>query len=461
LLKLKFAVFACVACSLFLPGSLRASEKPTGQGSQASQASPFVLPIARRDSLLNGLQLIVIEQPGSGSVKVHLRVNSGGLFDLAGKAGLADLTAGMLLRGGGGLSAKNVSDMVEQLGLTVRVTVGWDHTDIVIGGSASELESMFDLLSRLVVTPSFDQKEFDALKAQRLNAVKEEAADKNEALRRKALEAVFGSHPYGRPLAGSAESLAPISRTDLLNYYSRFYIANNAQLLVEGDVAAEQVTRLARARLGAWKKGDVVPPNFRRSEPLAGNRVLLIDRAELNEGHALLTLMGVSRRAADYFATLMAVDLFNQLLAQASLGATARAEARVLAGPLTVEVIAPADRLIENVKNVTNLMGRLQAAPPTLEQVEAAKSRLIAAMAERLRNHAALADVLLDIESYGLGRDYLLHYADRVNAVTPADIQAAARAYLKPQGLVVAISGPTARLEGDAKQLGAVTVVHF
>ena len=51
--------------------------------------------------------------------------------------------------------------------------------------------------------------------------------------------------------------------------------------------------------------------------------------------------------------------------------------------------------------------------------VEAAKSRLIAAMAERLRNNVALADLLLDIESYGLGRDYLLHYADRVNAVTP------------------------------------------
>src|SRR2546423_4175879 len=162
LLKLKFAVLACVACSLFLPSSVRAAEKPPGRGSQASQASPFVLPIARRDSLLNGLQLIVIEQPGSGNVKVHLRVNSGGLFDLAGKAGLADLTAGMLLRGGGGLSAKNVSDMVEQLGLTVRVTVGWDNTEIVIGGGWGDLGGGIGLLRRLGGGAAFGHEEMYA-----------------------------------------------------------------------------------------------------------------------------------------------------------------------------------------------------------------------------------------------------------------------------------------------------------
>jgi zinc protease len=460
LLKRVFVAVACAVICVCFAGSLSAAEKPTGQGSSSPQSSPFVLPIARRDSLLNGLQLIVLEQPGTGSVTLHLRVNSGGMFDLAGKSGLADLTAGMLLRGGGGLTAKNISDTVEQLGLSVRVTVGWDATDISISGPGNEMESMFDLLSRLVVTPAFDQKELDALKAQRITALKTEAADENEGLRRKALESVFGSHPYGRPLTGTAESLAQIGRPDLLNFYSRFYIANNAQLLVQGEAAAEQVTRLARMRLGAWKKGDVVPPNFRRPEPAAANRVLLIDRGEVASSRALLAMMGVSRRAPDYFAAAMAIDIFNQLLAQANLGATARAEARVLAGPLTIELNAPPDRVVENVKQITNLMGRLRAAPSALEQVEAAKSRLIAAMGERLRNNATIGDVILEIETYGLGRDYLLRYAERVNAVTPSDIQAAAREYLKPEGLVIAISGPAARLEADAKQLGAVTVMR-
>jgi len=89
-----------------------------------SQSSPFVLPIVKRDSLLNGLHLITLEQQNTGTVAAHLRINSGGLFDLAGKGGLADLTAGMLLKGCGGLNAKNVADTIEQLGMTVSITTG-------------------------------------------------------------------------------------------------------------------------------------------------------------------------------------------------------------------------------------------------------------------------------------------------------------------------------------------------
>jgi zinc protease len=461
LLKRMFAAVAWMVISGCCLASLSsAAEKPSRQGSQSLQSSPFVLPIAKRDSLLNGLQLIVMEQPDAGSVTAHLRVNSGGLFDLAGKGGLADLTAGMLLRGGGGLSAKNVGDTVEQLGLAVRVTVGWDATDIVISGPTNEVDSMFDLLNRLVIAPAFDQKELDALKAQRINAVKEEAADENERLRRKALEGIYGSHPYGRPLAGTAETLQQIGRADLLNFYSRFYIANNAQLLVQGDISADQVTRLARARLGTWKKGEVVPPNFRYPDKLTSNRVLLIERPDATSSRAVLALTGVSRRAPDYFAAMMAVDIFNQLLTQANLGASAKAEARVLAGPLLIELSAPPEKVIENVKSITSLMARLQTQPPALEQVEAAKSRLLAAMGERLRTNAAIADIILDIESYGLGRDYMLHYAERVNAVTPADLQAAARDYLRSEALLITVSGAAGKLEADARKLGTVTVIR-
>ncbi|MGH9762128.1 MAG: hypothetical protein ACREAC_14980, partial [Blastocatellia bacterium] len=73
----------------------------------------------RRDTLLNGLQLIVVERAGTGKVSVHLRINSGAMFDLADKGGLAGITAGMLLRGGAAIRPKGISDLTNQLGLTV------------------------------------------------------------------------------------------------------------------------------------------------------------------------------------------------------------------------------------------------------------------------------------------------------------------------------------------------------
>jgi zinc protease len=364
-----------------------------------------------------------------------------------------------LLRGGGGYSAKSVSDEVERLGLTVRIAAGWDSTDLVISGPSDALDSIFDLINHLVITPAFDQKELDALKTQRIAEIKG-AADDNERLQDLAVAELYGTYPYGKSLTGTPESLQQIARTDLQDYYARLYLANNAQLLVQGDVSAEQVTRFARARLGTWKKGELVPPNFRQPEKLIGNHFVLLDRPNATGTHAVVVMPGFSRRAPDYFAAAMAVDIFNQMLAQTGLGLTVKTNARVLAGPLMIELNAPSGKVLETIKNINDLMSRMQAQPPTLEQVEAAKGRLISNMAERLRSDAAIADIILDVETYGLGRDYLLRHAERVNAVTPAEIQAAARAYLVPQSMVVAVSGPAGQLEADAKKAGVVTVVH-
>ncbi|HXG66051.1 MAG TPA: hypothetical protein VNO70_13195, partial [Blastocatellia bacterium] len=85
---------------------------------------------------------------------------------------------------------------------------------------------------------------------------------------------------------------------------------------------------------------------------------------------------------------------------------------------------------------------------------EAAKSRMFLAVAEKLRTSDGTADLILDMELYGLGRDYLIHYADRVNAITPADIQRAAQKILTPGSAAVAVAGPVGKFECDLKKLG-------
>ena len=429
-----------------------------------SQSSPFVLPIVKRDSLLNGLHLITLEQPGSGNVSAHLRVNSGALFDLAGKGGLADITAGMLLKGGGGLSAKNVADTVEQLGLTVNVTSGWDSTDIVIRGAPDSLESIFDLLGKLLIAPSFDQKELDSLKATRVAAVEKEAQDDAFAVRRKSLEAVFGQHPFGKPARGTVESIGQIARQDLVYFHKRFYIANNSELIVSGDATAEQVTRFARSKLGAWKKGEKVLPTFRPPEAQTARRVLIIDRNEERGARAAIAQIGLSRRAEDYFAALIMSDVLAQ---QASRITSVHAEtsvetdvdARLLAGPLVVSIKSTPADLAGDLEVVLDTMARLQSGPPTIDRVEAAKAKLIESMASRLKTTEGAAEVILEIETYGLGRDYVVNFADRVNAISAADVQRAAQTYLKPQSVAVVIAGPAGRLESPMKKIGTVVVM--
>lgn len=428
------------------------------------QNSPFVLPIVKRDSLLNGLQLMTLEQQGAATVSAHLRVNSGALFDLAGKGGLADITAGMLLKGGGGLNAKNIADAVEQSGLTVNVSTGWDSTNIVMSGPADSLDTLFDLLGKLVIAPSFDQKELDSLKSARAAAWNNESRNDAVAVHRKAIEACYGSFPFGRPARGTAESIGQIQRQDVVYFHNRFYLANNSALVVSGNVTAEQVTRLARSKLGAWKKGEKVPPTFKPPEPQPARRIFILDRSEEQSARAAIAQIGLSRRADDYLAALVMTDVLSKhvmKLTSVHAGTTVEADidARLLAGPLFVHISSAADDLAGDLTVVLDTMNAMLSGPPTSESVEAAKARLVASVADQLKAPEGAADVLLDIETYGLGRDYVVNFADRVNAITPIDVQRAARNYLKPQSVSIAIAGPAGRLEISMKKLGTVVVL--
>lgn len=449
-----------IALPLCVPTVHVAPNKAASQGMERRQSPAWTLPIVKRDSLLNGLNLGVIEQPGTGTFSAKLRLAGGALFDLAGKGGLAEITAGMLLRGSRGTDAMSLAETVEATGLTINVSVKWDSTNITISGPADSFDTAIELLGRLVTSPTFDQKEFDALKSQRVAALKQAAPDK-QMLERSAVQTVFGSHPFGRPLYGTAESVATITRQDLVYYHNRFYLANSSLLIVTGDVTAEQVTRSARSRLGSWKKGELVPATFRPPEVVPSRQVLLFERAGAEEANAVLAQVGFSRRAEDYYSALIMFDLLEQRLkglATPNRAIEIRHETTLIAGPLVIDVKTASESLVETVNAVVAEMDTLRAGRFTTEQVESARSRVTAKFAERLRTTEGAVDLLLDIEHYGLGRDYLVNFVERVNAVTAADVQRAAARYVTPQSLAVAVSGPSGKIEEGLKRLGAVTV---
>ncbi len=428
-----------------------------------SQATPIVSPVLKRDSLLNGLHLIVMEKRGAGTVSVHLRINSGSMFDLAGKGGLADITAGMLLRGGGGWTAKDLRENASQSGISVNIRVGWDSTDIAVNGPSYALESVFDLLSRIVVTPTFDQKEFDAIKAERVEVLKSEQSDQHLRLTSRAMESVFGSHPYGRPSRGTVDSISKITRPDLLYFHSRFYLANNSELMITGEATPEEVTRFARGKLGAWKKGDKVPATFRPPDPSTVRRVIILDQVESPAAAGVIAQVGVSRRGEDYFAAMVMSEVFKNRIAnyaRTSGGVIeTHLETRFLQGPFWVKVSSPTEDLPRTIESMLAEMTRLQSSQPSIEELESAKSQLLAAQSDQLQSADGVVDIVLDMELYGLGRDYLVTFADRVNAVTQAEVLRAAQFYLKPQQATIVVRGPASRFDSMLKSLGAVTVL--
>src|SRR5262249_1782867 len=127
-------------------------------------------------------------------------------------------------------------------------------------------------------------------------------------------------------------------------------------------------------------------------------------------------------------------------------------------GPLIVNLKGSPGDLPGDITVALDAMAGSQANPPSNDRVEAAKARMIASMADRLKTTAGAAEVVLDIQTFGLGRDYVINFADRVNAVSPADVQRAAQNYLKPNSVTIVIAGPASQFEGPMKKIGVVAV---
>jgi zinc protease len=437
---------------------------PAQQGETATRPAPaFALPSVKRESLLNGLRVMVIERTGDPKVVAHLRVNSGALFDLAGKGGLADVTAGMLLRGGGRLTAAEVARSVEQLGLSVTVTTGWDFIDFAISGPLDSLDTVFELLGKLVITPTFDQKEFDAFKSERVARLKATAPDDADVARRRALEAAYGTHPFGRPPRGTSETVSHITKADVVYYHNRFFIANNSALIVTGGASPEEVSKLAKTRLGPWKKGETVPATFRPPETRDSCRILLMDRPNAVTSTAALAQVGYSRRATDYYAATVMTEVLTGLVITSArdLGSDVSIrtgiEPAFVPGPLLVDIKAPTPKLISAIDSAIAAMNYLRSGTLTAEQLEGAKQRIIQRFSDRLSTTEGSADTMLEIESYGLGRDYLINFADWINSVRSEDVRQAALKYLAPHQLSIATAAPAADVGTQLKRIGVVT----
>jgi len=419
------------------------------------QNAGVLYPVVKRDTLLNGLQLLTIEKAGAGSVTLRVRVNSGALFDLAGKGGLAEVTSAMLLRGGGSYNAGSLKSTIEGLGLSLQIAAAWDAIDVELSGSADSAEIMFDLLGAMLITPTFDAKELDALKAEQLAALTNDKSD-SIALNRKARELVFGSHPFGRPIKSTSESLQQIAKADVVYFHKKFFLANNAVLMASGDITAEQVTKYSRAKLGAWKKGDRVSPAFRPPDNATSRRIVVLDRPEGTEAQAIIAQIGASRRSQDYFAALAMHEILKaRLAAQSKAKVTVEFIPQIIASPYLMRVVAQPSEMVSALNEVLATMTRMQESMPTVEQLEAAKAAITARFTEQLKSNPG--EMLLDIELYGLGRDYLVTYIERVNAITPADVQGAAKAHLQPQTSVIVVAGPAKSYETELKKIGGVS----
>ena len=419
-------------------------------------------PYAMR-TLANGLQVIAVSHHEQPAVSLRLLVRAGGALDPAQKPGVAALAAAVLDQGTSSRTAEQIATTIDSIGGVMGSSSGTDLSFIQAVVMKDSLNLALDLVSDVARHPAFAPEEIERQRQQMLSGLKVSYDDAEYLAGVVFDRLVYGFHPYGRPDAGTPESIAAITRQDLQAFHKRWFGPNNAILAIVGDVSADEAFAGAERAFGKWTKSEANAE--RPSElPPPTRRLVVIDRpgavqTEIRVGHT-----GLPRKHADYLALDLAVKilggeggnrLYRVLRSERGLtyGASADTNALKDGGDIVAETDTRSETTGEALRLIVDEMWRLQRQRVSGRELADAQAYLTGSFPLTIETPSAIALQVLNAVFYGLDLEELQTFRERVNAITVDDIQRVAKTYLHPDRLSIVLVGDA---DAFARQLAGV-----
>lgn len=433
------------------PAAAQVTDWPTERAPGPLVARDVKFPPYQIKTLANGLQVVAVSHHEQPAVSLLLIVRAGGSRDPEGKSGVATLAAALLDQGTATKSAQQIADSIDSIGGLIGTGASSDMTTITAVVMKDSLAFGLDTVADLARNPAFTQEELERQRQQMLSGLKVGYEDPDYIAGMVFDRLVYGFHPYGRPDSGTPESIASITRQDLVGFHKSWFGANNAILAVVGDVSPEEAFAGAERAFGSWGKAPLTATPH-GDPPPATRRVVVIDRPGAVQTEIRVGNVGLPRKSKDYLSLELAINILggeggNRLhrVLRSDRGLTYGASADVNALNEAGNIVADTDTRSETTGEALRLIvdefWRLQRQRVREEELADAKAYLTGSFPLTIETPSAIAKQVLNAVFYGLDLNELQTYRERVNAITPDDIQRVANEYLRPDRLSIVLVG--------------------
>jgi zinc protease len=419
------------------------------------------LPKPQEAVLKNGLRVSLLEDHKLPTFSMQMYFNGGGLADPEDKRGLAMVTATQLREGTKQRSSREIAEQLATLGASFSSSAGPASGESVISvtGLSDNVDQTLAIVADVVRNPAFPASELDKFRARFLAQLQIQRANPGFQAQEQFMRAIYGEHP-GALVVPSEAVIKGLTSADLAAFHAARYRPNNAFLIAHGDIGLKELVAKLEHRFGDWAKADLTKTTPPPPKGPKKARVLLVDRPGSVQTSLWLGSLGIERGSDDYFAVLVmnhilgggpASRLFMNL--REDKGLTYGVYSSFTGTTFPGVVVASTDvrtAVTEDAMRELDLeLQRIANEPVSERELTNARRALIGRFALSLDSPASLMGNLATQKIYKLPADYWDTYPQRVEAITPADIQRVAKKYYDRDRLqIVAV--------GDAKQVAEV-----
>jgi zinc protease len=409
--------------------------------------------------LANGLKVIIKEDHRAPVVVSQIWYKVGASYEVSGSTGVAHVLEHMMFKGTHKLEANEFSRIISANGGRENAFTGQDYTAYFQQLEKSRLPISFKLEADRMANLNLKSEDFE----KEVKVVMEERRmrtdDKPRSLTHEHFTATaFVNSPYHHPIIGWMDDLENMNVDDMRDWYANWYAPNNATLVVAGDVDHKAVFELAKKHYGPVKSRTIpkVKPQrefeqkgIRRITVKApaqvpyfimGYKVPVIKTAEVDwEPYAIDMLTGILDGGA---SARFARELVRDKEIATTVGAGYDMHSRL--GDLLLFDGTPAKgKTVEDLeKAIREQLEKLKTELVKQEELDRIKAQVVAGKVYEKDSIFYQAMQIGTLETVGLDWRLMDEYVDRLNSVTPEQVQAVAKKYLIDDHLTVAVLEP-------------------
>ena len=393
-------------------------------------------------TLPNGLQVLVVPSNAADLVTMDVWVGAGTRRETAENNGVAHFMEHLIFKGTPTRKPGDIDAAIEDLGGTLNAATSYDWAHFYGTVVSADAPAALAVLGDALMNSEMRQTDMDAEKPVILSEMAREEGSATTRVNRVFNSLSFPTHPYGRPLLGTASNISNMPRKTVVDFYHTYYAPGNATLILAGRVTPEEGLALAKKTFGAWPARAVPDDKVLPESPQTDIRVRNLT-APARRGFLQIGFRAPSVRdkpdvwVMDVLMTLLGQGgnnrLEQDLERRKKLVTAINTSYLTQRDPGTMSVTAefdPGD--FDTVrKAILAETAALRDAPVSPGELAAAKHTLLASYLFDTQTNSGRADALgfySRIDSH----KYDVDYVDNFEAVTPDLVQSVARKYLTP-----------------------------